>query len=495
MPRVTSDAWHLARRATLTPTIDIVREIEQAGIDGWLNQQLNPGNIVDSVANGLVEKYYPGTTKENPADIVSYTGHSQTNFQAFKLSHHLVRAVVLRQVFGRRYLLEAMTEFFSDQIFVSARGLAEWYVAHFNQVVLRRHALGRFSDLLYAALTHPGPLAYLNNNLNKSFNPTENLGRELLELHTVGVGNYTEQDVKQSAKILTGHTFNQWSLNYVYNAADHDTSAVTVRVTGGPEFNYPAHAAADGPAQLRAYANYLATHPATAKRLALRLCRRFVSDTPPQALVDRLAGVYTANGTDLKPVLKALFTSQEFKDAKGQKWKRPQEAIHSMLRAARVNNWTATQPDTMNRPWDSMNFYWFVADMAGHLPRWWGAVDGYPDTNEDWLTSGTLRAYWYAAESVGWRWGIWTDEWSIPPIQQTFPINNGEPLRVAAERLTWDLTGWRWADRDLTVVESMLYSMGRDAAPYWVTVNEGMKQYHLPQTISLIMASPYFSMR
>ncbi|WP_176451823.1 DUF1800 family protein [Enemella dayhoffiae] len=151
MPRVTSDAWHLARRATLTPTIDIVREIEQAGIDNWLNQQLNPGNIVDSVANGLVEKYYPGTTKENPADIVSYTGHSQTNFQAFKLSHHLVRAVVLRQVFGRRYLLEAMTEFFSDQIFVSARGLAEWYVAHFNQVVLRRHALGRFSDLLYAA--------------------------------------------------------------------------------------------------------------------------------------------------------------------------------------------------------------------------------------------------------------------------------------------------------------------------------------------------------
>lgn len=154
--------------------------------------------------------------------------------------------------------------------------------------------------MLYTAMKHPAMLVYLDNQLNSKDNPNENLGRELLELHTVGVGNYDETDVRQSALILTGHSYNWEKRAYHYEPGKHYTGPV--KVMG---FTHPNATAADGPAVLQAYLSYLAHHPGTAHHIAHRLAVRYVSDNPPAALVDRLAQVYLDNGTNLAAVMRA----------------------------------------------------------------------------------------------------------------------------------------------------------------------------------------------
>ena len=155
-------------------------------------------------------------------------------------------------------------------------------------------------------------LLYLDNNLSTATHPNENLGRELLELHTVGRGHYTEEDVRNSARILTG-----WSVERpptwapVYKASTHWRGPV--QVMGFRDAN----AAKDGRALTRRYLTYLAHHPATAQRVAGRLATKFVRDDPPRALVDELAQVYLDNDTAIAPVLRALVASKAFAGAVG----------------------------------------------------------------------------------------------------------------------------------------------------------------------------------
>ena len=127
-------------------------------------------------------------------------------------------------------------------------------------------------------------LMFLGNAGSTKAHPNENLGRELLELHTVGIGNYTEEDVKNSARILTGHRadlYKTWEP--YYSAKDHWTGPVQVM-----GFRHP-NADADGRAVTDAYLSYLAHHPATARRIATKLVKAFVADAVPTTLVDRLA--------------------------------------------------------------------------------------------------------------------------------------------------------------------------------------------------------------
>ena len=182
-----------------------------------------------------------------------------------------------------------MVDFWSNLLNVSLYHDEAIYWRMDYDRVIRAHALTTFESLLQAAITHPAMGLYLDNAISSKEAPNENLGRELLELHTVGVdAGYTEDDVKASARMLTGYRVDLWwpSFRAFYDTDWHDTQPVQVM-----GFSH-ANRSADGRPATLAYLTYLARHPATANRLARRLCVKFVSDEPTAAIVKAVAKAY-----------------------------------------------------------------------------------------------------------------------------------------------------------------------------------------------------------
>ena len=193
--------------------------------------------------------------------------------------------------------------------------------------VLREFATGSFPGMLLAMSKHPATVYWLDSQLNTRTRPQENFGREIMELFSLGIGNYTEQDVYAAARVFTG--FN-WQIagdrasttgsyyEFLYRSADHDTAAKTFTFAIYPDGGktIPARAAAAGEQDALDFILALARHPATAQRLATRLYKFFVNETsdPNAALVNAMAQSYLANNYNIKAVLRTLFQSSQFRD-------------------------------------------------------------------------------------------------------------------------------------------------------------------------------------
>jgi uncharacterized protein (DUF1800 family) len=212
----------------------------------------------------------------------------------------------------------------------------------FEREAIRPHVFGRFEEMLLAVETHPAMLVFLDNQ--QSVGPdsrasqhgkrglNENLAREIMELHTLGVdGGYTQRDVTSLARIITGWTVvrNQPNLGtpgtFAFNHYAHEPAPATLLGV-----NYPNDGFAQGTAALRG----LARHPATAHHLALKLARHFVADQPPKALVDAMTAAYTQSRGDLKAVYMAMLGSEDAWNPELSKIRSPQEFIVAMLRAS-----------------------------------------------------------------------------------------------------------------------------------------------------------------
>ena len=210
-------------------------------------------------------------------------------------------------------------DFWSNHLNVANPSDNVWWSRHdYDRTVIRRHALGKFSDMLTASATHPAMMTYLNNAESTKDNPNENYGRELLELHTVGVdGGYTEDEMRTSALILTGlgvHWYddvNDGTFNY--NPDNHYTGHVKVLSWSSPNAS-----AGNGLKVALDYVDYLAHTKSTARRIAYKLCERFLSDKPPAGLVDKMADTYRAHDTAIVPVLHELFGSKAFRQLEGR---------------------------------------------------------------------------------------------------------------------------------------------------------------------------------
>jgi uncharacterized protein (DUF1800 family) len=245
--------------------------------------------------------------------------------------------------------LERLVWFWSNHFCVSAdKGNVRQICGAYEREVIRAHVLGRFGDMLLAAESHPAMLIYLDNarsigpdsiaGLRQKRGLNENLAREILELHTLGVRTvYTQEDVTRFANVITGWTFVPFPQDAVrggefeFNPRMHQPGAQTVIGR-----NYPDAGMQQGRDVLAA----LARHPATAKHVAAKLARHFVADEPPPALVERLAKRFLATQGDLKEVTKALVAAPEAWEAPRAKLKRPGEWVVGMLRAAGI-----TPPD------------------------------------------------------------------------------------------------------------------------------------------------------
>jgi uncharacterized protein (DUF1800 family) len=299
-PRV---ALHLLNRAGYGPRPGEIQSVLDQGPTAWIEEQLEPG--ADPELDSRLARY---TTLGYPTSQVLAL-YAADNRTIGTILDEFMNAKVVRAAHGRNQLQEVLVDFWFNHFNVFVQnGFDRYAISSYERDAIRPYVLGSFRELLGKATLHPAMLYYLDNYLNtiqRGIN--ENHGRELLELHTVGVdAGYTQTDVVEASRCLTGHGIDNIgnSGNYLYRAASHDNGAKQVfglAVPGG-----------GGAADVERLLDYLAEHPATARFIAFRLAQRFVADDPAEALVARLASVFQRTRGDLREVTRALFGSAEF---------------------------------------------------------------------------------------------------------------------------------------------------------------------------------------
>jgi uncharacterized protein (DUF1800 family) len=351
----------------------------------------------------LIQDYYKENGLEQPQRIIAQLQASR----------------ILRAVYSERQLQEVMVDFWTNHFNIFfGKGADRWLLPAYDRDTIRPHAMGKFSTLLQATAQSPAMLFYLDNFQSVSPNANrgralemmnaqqrprrginENYARELMELHTLGVdGGYTQKDVTEVARCFTGWTIFQprggaAAVNALSGeeARARQNIARPARVAGTFFFNMRAHddgekvvlgqkiPAGGGFNDGLKVLDILARHPSTAKFIATKLVRHFVSDNPSPALVNRVAAVFTKNDGDIRETLKAIFFSSEFysPEAHRAKVKRPFELAVSAIRILGA--------DTNGGP----GTHQWIARMGEPLYGF-QTPNGYSDAAESWVNTGGL---------------------------------------------------------------------------------------------------------
>lgn len=343
----------------------------------YIAEQLQPAAIADA----------PGFWAAGKFDAIDEPLGEHYEYDEKKLLDELVGATLLRAVESKRQLYEVMVGFWSDHFNIDpSKSDCRWTKASDDRDVIRAHAMGSFPALLRASALSPAMLWYLDGQANRKRGPqerpNENYARELLELHTLGVrGGYTQQDVMEAARCLTGWTvsglkaFSTGKVSFV--AENHDDGEKMVLGTRIPP--------GLGERDLDRLLEIVALHPSTADHLAAKLCRRFIADDPPPGAVATTARAFLKSGGDIPATLAALFASDDFLHARGGKFKLPMHFMVSALRATRADTGKAAP------------LAQFLQRM-GHVPFHYPTPDGYPQ--EPWPWMGTLLWRWNFAAAL-----------------------------------------------------------------------------------------------
>ncbi|GAA2889562.1 hypothetical protein Acy02nite_58120 [Actinoplanes cyaneus] len=370
---------HLLRRATFGPSPAAIAQIRTLGASAWLDRQLNPGSIDDSAADALIARL--PLCGLSIGEIRARVAAGQLKQFDWSPMWQLSFAAPVRAIWSERQLFEVMCDFWSNHLNVTCPSGDVWDSrTDYDRTVIRKYALGTFAEMLKASARHPAMLTYLDNRYSTRLAPNENYGRELMELHTVGL-EYAEPDVKDAARLLTGLTVDNTTGQYRYDAANHVTGAV--RILG---FTHANATTTGGEAAAMAFLDHLAMHPSTARRIVTKLCVRFVADVPPTGLITKLVKVYLDNRSAIVPVLRALFTSQEFASSVGAKTRTPLEDLAATVRILGYG-----PPPSGTKTYESL--YW-MARNAGHAPLLWGPPNGYPDVAAAWASPSGLLVRW-----------------------------------------------------------------------------------------------------
>src|ERR1044072_1368455 len=362
----------------------------------------------------VIEEYYRENGLQRPQRIMA-------DLQASR---------ILRAVYSERQLQEVMVDFWTNHFNVFAgKGADRWLLPSYDRDTIRPNALSKFSTLLQATAQSPAMLFYLDNFQSVSPNANanrgrrllqqlrteqqpqrqrrginENYARELMELHTLGVdGGYTQKDVQEVARCFTGWTIFQprgggAAVNAMMGEAGRrnpGTFLFEARVHDDGEKMVLGHKipAGGGIKDGLTVLDILAHHPSTAKFIATKLVRHFVSDMPPQSLVDRVAATFTKSDGDIRETLKAIFFSKEFNSTEAYrvKIKRPFELVISAIRALGAD--TNGGPGTHR---------WI--ERMGEPLYGFQTPHGYLDAAESWVkTGGLLERMNFGIELAGNR--------------------------------------------------------------------------------------------
>ena len=302
-----SQVAHLLRRAGFGTTEAELDQYAALGFAGALDRILNPEQVDDSAADQLLA---PLTT-----DLGDPKKIEAAKFWWFN-----------RMLYTQRPLQEKTTLFWHNH-FATANSKVGNSVLMQQQVQLfRDNGLGNFETLLQKVTRDPATLIWLDNRQNRKGATNENFAREVQELFTVGIGNYTEQDIKEAARAFTGHTLGK-DLKYTFNKAQHDAGEKTFQ---GQTGNFDADD----------ILGILVRNPATARFITTKLFTFFAYDNPDSSTIDRLANTFVSTNFDMRSVLRDLFSGPEFLSPQafhGQ-IKQPVELVVGSLKALNVQN-------------------------------------------------------------------------------------------------------------------------------------------------------------
>lgn len=449
---------HVLNRLTFGPRPQDVARIEEMGIQAYIDYQLAPEDIPDPVIDAFLA--------ENDYAALSYNELAVRSERADDVEAVLMYTRLYRAAFSERQLFELMVEFWTDHFNIPFGDLTIEKAIDDREVV-RRHALGRFRDLLFASAHSPAMLYYLNQDTSNAEHPNENYAREVMELHTLGVdGGYAEQDVKEVARALTGWTVREGAPGrFFFNADDHDTGEKVVlgkRLAAGRGIE-------DGLDVL----DLLAEHPATARFICKKLCRRFVSDDPPQGIIDSAAGVFAATGGDIRAVMRHILTSAEFMAAPLGKFRRPIDFMAAVFRAA--------QPE-VDDVWIPLGGLYEM----GQAPFQWHPPDGYPDVAGAWVNTNGLLARWNAGLFVSIAAHGWIDAFRVNLEEQIGAPGTAAELVDAAIARVFPGGALDESDRQ------MLIAFVSDGAGSKAPLSDDQRADRLPTLFGLLLASPYF---
>lgn len=443
--------FHLLSRAAYGPWPGDVEIVKKMGATAWIDEQLHPEKIDDNACRlraGRFESVHldPGTTFEYKKPVIK---------------EELVRHSLLQCVYSKRQLQEVMVEFWTDHLNIDInKGDCIYMKGSDDRLVVRKNALGNFHELITASALSPAMLVYLDGNQNKKAKPedipNENYGRELLELHTLGVnGGYTQKDVYEAARCLTGwRVHDNWQRGKVYFEPQlHDNGA---KVVLGKEIP-----AGGGEKDVQRLVEIACSHPSTAKHIAAKLVRRFVDDDPPERLVGEVSEIFTRTRGDIKPMVRAILLSQEFNESAGKKIKRPFQYIVTCLRSTGAD--TYAHSDLVE----------YLTRM-GQGPFQYPTPDGYPDEAKPWL--GTLL----------WRWNF-----ALALVNKKVPS-----VDVSLDKLADAI--YPNAKTDVSAAHLMPHFVGRLASQSEITALQKYasqtddKNSRFGHLIGLILSSPAF---
>ncbi len=421
-----AEALHALNRLAFGPAPGDLDRVTQMGVHAWIAEQLHPERLAlpSFLADQLSTLRTPSETQRQmvdqyremareakaakQAETASPDGGKAVTGQGADRRRQVAAITVeageerlLQALASPRQLQEVLVDFWFNHFNVfQGKGLVRVLVESYEREAIRPHVLGRFRAMLGATAKHPAMLFYLDNWLSAApgYQPrrgtakvsglNENYAREVMELHTLGVdGGYSQQDVTELARILTGWTlapqeprrrrFGQGMDDtasgrgdsiFAFDPARHDTGTKTWLGRSVPP---------NGQLEGEFALDVLANHPATAKHIAFKLARRFVADEPAPALVDRLARRFTDSGGDLRAVMQALVDSPEFSDPRPVKFKTPYQYAVSSVRATGIAT-TNVKP------------LMAVLSQLGQPLYGCQTPDGWHDTEADWLNPNAI---------------------------------------------------------------------------------------------------------
>jgi uncharacterized protein (DUF1800 family) len=406
-------ALHALNRLAYGPRPGELERVAEGGVARWIGAQLRPASVRDAAVEAKLSKLpalamsieelhdtYPQPKPKPPAPATSGSAAPTAPPAASAgtapeprekespnvMLRQLVAQRILRASESERQLQEVLVDFWFNHFnVVSDKGQVKWYLIPYERDAIRPHVFGKFRALLGATAHHPAMLFYLDNYLSvgeqevpdgsdkKARGLNENYGRELLELHTLGVdGGYTQDDVRETARAFTGWGIDQpgRAAAFKFHPKQHDGAPKRVlgkAITDG------------GEKDAEHVLDLLAAHPSTARFLATKLSQKFHSDHPPEALVKRVAAAFTRSGGDLPATYEALFTAPEMwtEPAFRTMTKTPLELVISSLRAVGA---TTEDAEPLARE---------VERLGEPLYRC-APPTGYKETADAWVSTGGL---------------------------------------------------------------------------------------------------------
>ena len=439
MPRVfasatASFAAKALNRLTFGANASSIAEFEQLGLEAWLDRELAKPVSDDDIQkrlgaaalrieyeadkddqghawkarNELIPYQYQDADSQKLLPLLDYEKNGISYEERIRPAREVQASSLIRAVHADAQVREVLTQFWHDHFSVNSMR-DEHTAAYFGQYdkFMREHALGNFRELLGKVARSPSMLYYLNNEASRASPANENYARELFELHTLGAVNYLndkttnwaevpgakdglaqgyiDQDVYEAARALTGWSFGDGRYlsegenapqtgEFLYIDGWHDPYQKRIL---GVEFRANSAPMADGEKLF----DILATHPATAKYIVTKLCRRLVSDEPPESLVNAATKVWLDNSgkpDQIAHVVRAIALSEEFAAEEPRKLKRPFEFLASFFRAVDAE---VASP--------SLEFHWQLSKM-GWLQHEFRPPTGHPDRSENWAQTNVL---------------------------------------------------------------------------------------------------------